>query len=158
MNLYEINEAITSCIDMETGEIIDMEKLNQLEMERDSKIEGVALWIKNLKAEADAIKAEREKLAERERAAENKVEGLKRYLSDALCGQKFETPRVKCSFRKSNAVVVDDEFMDWAKNNHDEFLRYKEPEINKTAIKQAIEAGTEVMHAQIENRTSLVIK
>ena len=158
MNLYEINEAITSCIDMETGEIVDIDRLNELQMERETKIEGVALWIKNLKAEADAIKAERENLAERERAAENKAEGLKRYLSDVLCGQKFETSRVKCSFRKSNAVVVDDDFLDWAKNNHDEFLRYKEPEINKTAIKQAIEAGAEVLHAQIENRNSLIIK
>ena len=158
MNLYEISEAITSCIDMETGEIVDMEKLNQLEMERDSKIEGVALWIKNLKAEADAIKFEREKLYERERAAENKVEGLKRYLSDALCGQKFETPRVKCSFRKANAVVLDDDFITWAQKGHEEFLRIKEPEANKTAIKQALESGAEVMHAKIESRNSLVIK
>lgn len=34
MKLYEIEQAIMDCIDMETGEIIDAEKLDQLQMER----------------------------------------------------------------------------------------------------------------------------
>ena len=51
MKLYEIDEQILNCIDAETGEIIDADMLNALQMERDAKIEGVALWIKDLKAE-----------------------------------------------------------------------------------------------------------
>ena len=47
MKLYEIDNAILECIDMETGEIIDIDKLNELELERESKIEGVAGWIKD---------------------------------------------------------------------------------------------------------------
>ena len=48
MKLYEIDEQILNCIDAETGEIIDADMLNALQMERDAKIEGVALWIKDL--------------------------------------------------------------------------------------------------------------
>ena len=48
MTLYEIDDAILSCIDMETGEIIDEEKLTALTMERDAKISGVENYSKNL--------------------------------------------------------------------------------------------------------------
>ena len=57
MKLYEIENAILECIDTETGEVIDIERLNELQMERETKIENVACWIKDLKAEAEAIKA-----------------------------------------------------------------------------------------------------
>ena len=56
MTLYEINNAILECVDMETGEIIDSDKLSELQMAFDEKIENVALWIKDLKAESEAIK------------------------------------------------------------------------------------------------------
>ena len=54
MKLYEIDEAILNCIDLETGEIIDTEQLDKLTMEREAKLENVACWIKELKAEADS--------------------------------------------------------------------------------------------------------
>ena len=48
MNLYQINEEIEKCIDTETGEILDLEALDKLAMERDTKIENLACWYKNL--------------------------------------------------------------------------------------------------------------
>ena len=44
--LYEIESAIYDCVDSETGEVIDEEKLNALMMERSAKLESVALWIR----------------------------------------------------------------------------------------------------------------
>ena len=72
--LYEINNDILGCVDMETGEIIDEEKLEALEIERDMKIEGVILWRKDLIAEAEAVKAEGKKLYDRARVCENKAD------------------------------------------------------------------------------------
>ena len=69
MTIYEINEEILNCIDLETGEIIDIDRLNDLQLERDAKIENVACWIKELKAEAEAIKAEKLVLAERQKVS-----------------------------------------------------------------------------------------
>ena len=63
MTLYEIDSAIMDCVDEETGEIIDLEKLEALNIERDKKVEGIALAVKNYAAEAKAIKEEEEKLA-----------------------------------------------------------------------------------------------
>lgn len=37
MTLYEINNAILECVDMETGEIIDSDKLSELQMAFDEK-------------------------------------------------------------------------------------------------------------------------
>ena len=61
-NLYEIDAAISGCIDAESGEIIDTERLDNLLIERSKKLEGVALWIKNLESDAAAIKAEKNAL------------------------------------------------------------------------------------------------
>ena len=57
MTLYEIDKAIMECVDLETGEIIDTEQLDKLTMEREAKLENVACWIKELKVEAEALKA-----------------------------------------------------------------------------------------------------
>ena len=60
--LYEIDTAIYSCIDQESGEVIDTAQLDSLLMERSKKLEGVALWIKNLESDAKAIKEEKDAL------------------------------------------------------------------------------------------------
>ena len=95
MKLYEINEQILNCIDTETGEIIDIEKLNELQIEKDEKLENLALWYKDLIAEANALKEEKEAFAAREKAAKNKAESIKNYLSYILNGENFKT--TKCS-------------------------------------------------------------
>ena len=105
-NLYDIQRGITDCVDEETGEVIDFEKLSALTMELGEKIENIALWIKNLEADAEAFKREEEAFEERKKAAANKAESLRRYLDTALNGQKFATERVSVSFRSSKAVQI----------------------------------------------------
>lgn len=158
MKLYEIDNAILDCIDMETGEVIDIEKLNELQLERDTKIENVACWIKDLKAEAEAIKAEKQALAERQKVAENKVESLKKWLAYALNGEKFKTAKCAVSFRKSESVEVTDAGIKSLMKEHDELLTYKAPEPNKTAIKQALKDGLNVDGVQLVHNTSTIIK
>lgn len=153
-NLYEINQAILECIDMETGELIDPERLEQLTMEKDQKIENVACWIKNLTAEAAAYKAEKTAFAEREAQALKKADTLKKWLSDALAGQKFSTAKCAVSFRKSEAVMVDDVNLIPA-----EMLRIKTTyEPDKTAIKNAIKSGREINGCMLVENTNIQIK
>lgn len=159
MTLYEIENAILDCVDPETGEIIDTERLNSLHIERDAKIENVALWIKDLKAEAEAIKSEKQKLAERQKVAENKAESLKKWLAFVLEGQKFKTAKCAVSFRQTESVEVTDEGLEnLMKNGNDDLLTYKAPEPNKTAIKQAIKDGLNVQGVQLVQNTSTIIK
>ena len=159
--LYEIDNAIMECIDFETGEIVDFERLEELQMERERKLENVALWIKNLKSDADAIKAEKQVLDEREKAARNKFERLTEYLSNALDGQKMTTSKVAISFRKSESVEIPDEtmFADWAaKYYHDDLLNYKAPTPNKTAIKAALKDGALIKGATLITKNNMQIK
>lgn len=152
MKLYEINEAILNCIDPETGEA-DPDKLDGLLMMREEKLENLTLWVKELKAEADAIKAEEKALAERRQAKERKAESLKKYLDEALAGQKFETSRCVVSFRKSQKVEITD-----FDKIPDDYLRYKTPEPDKTAIKAAIKDGLTVEGCELVDSVTMSIK
>ena len=107
--LYEIDQEILDCVDMETGEILDSEKLDALQMERERKLEGVALWIKDMNAEAEAVKAEADKLVARKRALDNKISALKMWLLMALEGQKLKTPRCNVYQTHSTRLNVIDE-------------------------------------------------
>ena len=159
MKLYEIENAILDCIDLETGEVIDIDRLNELQMEREAKIENVACWIKDLKAEAEAIKAEKMALAERQKAAENKAESLKNWLAYALDGQKFSTARCAVSFRKTEAVEVTPEGLEnLMRGGCDDLLTYEQPKPNKTAIKQALKDGLSVDGVRLTQNTSAIIK
>ena len=158
MTIYEIDEKILNCIDLETGEIIDIDKLNELQFEKDAKIENVACWIKELKAEAEAIKAEKLVLAERQKVAENKAESLKKWLAFALNGEKFKTAKCSISFRKSESVEVTEEGLEALMKEHDELLTYKAPEPNKKAIKDAIKDGLSVQGVRLECNTSVIIR
>ena len=158
MTIYEIDEKILNCIDLETGEIIDIDKLNELQFEKDAKIENVACWIKELKAEAEAIKAEKLVLAERQKVAENKAESLKKWLAFALNGEKFKTAKCSVSFRRSESVEVTEEGLEALMKEHDELLTYKAPEPNKKAIKDAIKDGLSVQGVRLECNTSVIIR
>ena len=94
MNLYEIDSAILDCVDLETGEIFDVDKFESLELERTAKIENICLWIKNLKAEIEALKTEKDAFAVRQKSAENKMESLKRYITGFLGGTSFESSKL----------------------------------------------------------------
>ena len=154
MTLYEIDENILACVDTETGEIIDAGKLEELQMARDEKIENIGLWIKDLTAEAEAIKAEEQNLKKRRQVAENKAKNLKTYLDYALDGQKFRTPRLSISFRRSESVNVTD-----PSKLPDELV---ETVIDikplKAEIKKAIKAGLIVDGAELVQALNIQVR
>ena len=162
--LYDINQDILSCVDLETGEILDVEKLDALQLEREAKLEGVALWIKDMKAEAAAVKEEADKLTARKKALDNKIDGLKNWLLFALGGEKLTTPRCKVYQTHSQRVaIVGDEkdLIAWLERNAEDprdYIRYKEPELRKDEIKKALKDGKEIEYAKLEETESVVIK
>lgn len=163
MTLYEIDAAILSCTDQETGEIIDPEKLNSLQMEREKKIENVALWVKDLRAEADAIGSEIKSLSARKRAAEGKIERLRAWLSEALGGELFKTSKVRICYTHNTRLNVIDEqsvvnYIQTYFTEPEEYLRFQLPEIRKDAVKAAINGGAEIPGCCVEATESVVIK
>lgn len=163
MTLYEIDksiEALVNAVDPDTGEItVDNDALDALLMKRDTKVENIACCIKNLSADAKALKEEEAALSTRRKTTEKKVERLKDYLAYALQGEKFQTAKCAVSFRKSTSVEVDDNFVEWAQTSgNEDLLRYKQPEVDKTAIKARLTSGEEIPCARFVQNTSITIK
>lgn len=161
MTLYEIDQKMQSLVDPETGELMDYEAFAALQMDREKKIENMALWVKDLSAEAKAIKEEEDNLRDRRRGMENKAERLKTYLSIALGGEKFQTARCAVSFRKTASVQIDDQdnLIRWLEQNgYDDCLKYKEPEVSKTELGKLMKSGTPVPFAYIKESQSVGVK
>ena len=169
MTLYDIDAQIAALedaaeddmlIDAETGELISVSQaLDALRMARDEKIENVACWVKNLSAEADAIREEENRLIKRRKAAETKAANLKSWLLAAMTREdgttdKLKTGRVMVSVKKNPpSTVVDDDLLP---------STYKVAKItyqaNKELIKRELLAGGEVPGAHLEYGRSVVIK
>lgn len=159
MNLYEINTLLLKCVDEETGEITSPEAFDNLQLLRSEKIEGIGVWIKNLKSDAEQLKHEIDILTERKRLAEKKVDRLKKYLDSILCGERFESSRVVIYYRRSQSVETEEGFEAWAQENgYDEYLSYKEPVADKTAIKNYIKNGGKLKFASLVEHNSLNIR
>lgn len=153
MNLYEIDSKMLECIDMETGELIDAEMLDKLSMERTEKIENVCLWIKNLKAEIEALKAEKQAFEERIKKATSKSESLKRYITTYLNGTKFESAKVSVSFRKSESLEISEDA-----TIPEAYLKFKEPDVDKVGLKKAIKDGQTFEGISIVENQNIQIK
>ena len=174
-SLYDIDGALLAmlehgftvdCVDPETGEIDEAKAqdfLTNLPIEREKKLESYGCLIKNLTAEADAIRTEEKALAARRQQKEKTVERLKANVSasmEAFQETKYETAKVVFSFRKSEVVEVDETALTAfaEKNNRDELLTYKPPTANKTAIKAALKAGEQIEGASLVIKQNLQIK
>ena len=156
MNLYEINQEILECIDQETGEIIDTERLESLTIAFDEKVENIGLYIKNLNAEAKAIKEEKDSLAARQKTAESKANSLKNYLSNVLQGQRFNSPKLAISYRRSESVEIND-----LDNIPTEYIKpriLKESDISKTDIKADLKDGAIIPGAILVEKNNIQIK
>lgn len=155
MTLYEIDQALLDTVDEETGEIIDFEKLEALEMERDRKISNIACWIKDLKAEAAAIKEEKQKLDKRQKAAEAKADQLGNYLSSYLNGALYKDARCSISYRKSTSVKLDENII----LEHLPLDCIKvETKPSLSAIKEALTKGMEIEGAYLVTNSNIQIK
>ena len=155
MTIYDIEAEIMDCIDQETGEIIDIDRLNALEMERDKKISNVACWIKDLKAEAEAIKAEKQTLDKRQKAAENKAESLKEWLQSILQGEKFKDSRCSISYRRSERVDFADNFV---MDSLPDYMKKVTVEPKKTEIKDYLKTGATIEGVELVESTSMQIR
>lgn len=157
MNIFEIDERIANfelVMDEETGEVTNFDELDALQMAKEEKIENLALWHKELIAEADAIKAEEKKLADRRKTAEKKADSLKNYLDYVLAGEKFKTPRVAVSYRKSETVNVFD--IDKLPDN---FKKFKtEVSADKTNIKAYLKQGNILDGVELVVNNNIQIK
>lgn len=162
MTLYEMSNEYRSIkdrleVDPDTGEILNLDLLEQMEGQIYDKTEAVAIFIKELKAESEMIAAEEKALKERKESKIKKAESLTRYLGNMMTMNampSFETSKVKVSSRKSEAVVVAEN----AEIPEKYLVTMTEVKPDKTALKKAIKSGEEIPGVIVEERVNWSVK
>lgn len=139
--------------------------LDGIEEGFETKAENIAAFIKNCKAESDALKKEEDALKARKRVKDNQIKRMKDYLLGCMLQigrTKIDTPMAKLSVRKNaeSADIADEAaFIDMCmKTGLDQYLRFRQPEIDKTAVKKALQSDVHIEGASLSRSTSLVIK
>lgn len=146
--------------DLDLDEQTLADTLEGLGGELEVKAQNVIMFTRNLEATAAAIKEAEAQMAARRKALENRAAGLRRYVLENMqfAGiQKIECPFFKLSIRDNPAAVeIYEPGLIPA-----QFMKQPEPpppSPDKTAIKAAITAGTEVPGAKLTKGTRLDIK
>lgn len=165
MKLYELTSKrqelldLIAAMDSEDLELSDAvgDTLEALDEAIQDKAEAVASFIFSLQADSAALKQEEQRLAERRRLNDAKVERMKTYLVDALDDagvDKVKSSRFTIGFRKSQAVDVLD------LDTLPESLKRTKTivEADKTAIKQALKQGIDVPGALLIDKRNLSIR
>lgn len=158
--LFEIGKeqlAIIGDIELADGEITTeiQQRINLLAENFEEKAIAYGYVIKQYEGEESLIDAEIKRLQDLKKKSAKVSEYLKERISGAMIEfgiEKIETPTLKLSFRKSEAVEIVDESL-----LGQQYFNYK-PTIDKTAIKQAIKTGEEVTGARIVTNQNLQIK
>lgn len=161
--LYEIDERLANifvtpegtAVDGSTGEVLDTKVLDDLEMEKWSKVDNICRYIKNLQSDIEQYKEEVDKLTARAVSAQKKLESLKTYLAMQLeAGKKADVPSAQIRWRKSVTVSIPDE-------NMIPMCFMKQvitTKPDKLAIKKLLKAGKAVPGASLEEKQNLSIK
>ena len=177
-NLYDIDYQLRVLeeymVDPETGEILDEDSFNakfdEIQMALNEKIENSMCFYKNLQADIEAFKAEEKKLAQRRKVKENLAERVKNRIDNYVTMQftdedgnvdkenlnkwKFETSKVKLSYRKSDSVEVSDINL-----LPKEYVKEKvEVSADKTALKKALKDGKEIKGVEIVTKLNMQVK
>lgn len=161
MKLYEISERYRNLAALLEDDTIDggavEAALAEVEGEFADKAINVARFIQNLKAEIDAVKAEKDRLAKREAVLKNKHERLKTYLETQMLLSniaKIDDPILPLALRKAPPSVE----VEPGAKVPEQYLIPQEPKIDKRGLLEALKSGEQIPGVRlVEGRKYLKI-
>lgn len=164
MTIYEITNDYLQLMQMMEDPELDPQTLADtmegIEGELEDKADNYARVMKNMEADLNGIKAEIDRLSTRKKTIENNIKRMKEALQFSMetTGKtKFKTELFSFGIRKNAPAVVMDE--PYIENVPERFLKYSDPTINRSAIKEAIQNGEDLEGlAHLEQSTSLSIR
>jgi len=153
MKLFEINEELESLIDFETGEILDIEAFENLKMERQDKLQNIALLYKNCKSDVKQLDELIKEYTARRNSCKKTMEWAKATLETELKGEKLtdEKKRFTTYYYSSTSTKTDMEILP------DEWKKTTVTPLTKE-IGEALKRGEKIEGAWLEEKQSLVIK
>ena len=168
-NIYELTGDFLTFSELaEQGELTEeqeqmlKEALDNLKEDIKYKLEGYCKVRANFKADIEAIKAEKKRLDDKQKALEKRIESLESAMKMAILAVKPDEPKIKTplfslSVRTNpEKVVMDVEDINLIP---EAYLKFKEPEPDKTKLKEDIQAGKDLSGiAHLERTQSVIIK
>ena len=140
-----------------------LDKLMEMEADFEVKAENIACFIKELSGEAETLRKEKKSVSSRLDAKTHLIDRLKTMLIEnmtAIGRKKIDMPKAKISLRNNQETaqfVHEKEFISWANMNRPDLLKYT-PEINRTAVKNALQNGEKIPGATLGRTVSALIK
>lgn len=154
--LYELTGQFLDIYNLELDEETKLDTLDSIdwETEYETKVENYIKVMKNLEADVEARKNEIKRLMELNKADEKKKEHLKDTLSASMSltgHERVDTPLFKVSFRKSQAVEVDEAVLP-------EDYKVATWKPDKKRLKEDLKNGLEIIGASLVERKNLSIR
>lgn len=162
--LYELTDEYKMVLEMSEDPDVDdqvlADTLEGIEGEIEYKADGYARVIREMEADARALKTEEERLSARRATIENRIKYLKARLQYAmlLVGKpKFKTELFSFNIQKNPAaVIIDTPDLDEIPA---EYLIQQPPKVDKQRIKEDLKAGADLLGiAHLEQTESLRIR
>ena len=145
--LYRIADEYRQVLAWDIENEPDAEALCELLGEIEGRFEDKALnvtgYMRSVEAEAEAYKAEEDRLKETRQRLEKRAENLKKYLTIEMrrCGfDELAIGTSKLKFVKTPWSVEIEPTADIP----NEYLRFKDPEPDKVLLKKALESGKQI--------------
>lgn len=154
--LYELTGVYQQIYDMDMDDETKLDTLESIDWNEDyeNKVENYIKVMKNLDADIEARKNEIDRLKKLNDADKSKKERMKTDLATSmeLTGhEKVDTTLFKVSFRKSEAVEVDDFLLS-------EAYKVATWKANKKRLKEDLKNGLEILGAELVERKNLNIR
>lgn len=154
--LYELTGQFLDIYNLELDEETKLDTLDSIDWNSDyeNKVENYIKVIKNIESDIEARKNEIKRLTELNKADEKKKDHLKETLSTnmVLTGhERVDTPLFKVSFRKSQAVEVDELVLP-------ESYKVATWKPDKKRLKEDLKNGLEIIGASLVERKNLSIR
>ena len=163
MTIYELTDEYRQLLEMAEDPDVDPQTLadtmESIEAEIEIKADGYARVMKSMEADEEALAKEIKRLQERKSRLETTRKNMKERLKQAMeaTGKtKFKTELFSFGIQNNAPSVVID--VEDVFKIPDDFLKYKDPEPDKTLIKQAINNGQKLDFAHLEQTQSLRIR
>lgn len=155
-SLYEMTGDFLKLMDMLYDEDVYEDNLiaacEAIELQIEDKADGYAKIIKSIDANVAGLKSEEKRLKDRRTALENRQKLLKENLENSMRAMgktKFKTDLFSFGIQKNPASVKIDDPEGFVKrcqqDGREDLLKIREPEINKTAVKNAIIKDGEII-------------
>ena len=169
MKLYELgdefeklDELYLNSVDEETGEIKNIETIEEIESELENlllhKAENIIKYVKNEESDIKAIKDEIDRLTLCKKRKEKKLENFKKYIESNLIKigkNKIPTSNGSISIRKSHKTIIDENRIP---KDERYWTQKIENKFDKTLIKKLLDAGEIIDGASIVETCNVNIK